>query len=353
MSRDPSNPPSASNSAKPPAASNPAAARPAGAAGTRQFGTTGSGSKAAASRDTPVRRPAQQSKPAEPDEELDESVYNSYGGYYSDDDPYGSFDANPFAPPQSGSAQSSSRRSGSRNDAASRSLAGIGLLIQGWATVAIFLIVVGVLGLAFLTASMVGPGGTGTPPPRTFLAMFGLAGIGVFVAAITILVGECICLAIPQKSGAKGLIVASVSMLLVQVVIGVLQALLAPYNSGSPFAPLPMRQGATAATVLIPLIGLFAGLGHMICFELFLRRAALYMRRDDLAKQASIVLFGLPGGFILVIVCALITPFVAVLLGPVFGLLMLIPTIGGAIAMLVFAVMHVGLLFRVGSALRS
>ena len=225
-------------------------------------------------------------------------------------------------------------------------------MIQGWATVSIFLLIVGILGLSFLIASTAGPGSTAGPPPRVFLALLGLGGIGIFVAAITILVGECICLSIPQKSGAKGLIIAAVSMLATQVVIAILQAILTPNTIGTPFTPLQMRTAAGVA-LLFALIGLVAGVGHMICFELFLRKVALYMRRDDLARQAYIVLFGLPGCFALVMICALIAPFFATLLGPIFGLVMLVPTIGGAIAMLVFAVMHVGLLFRVGSALRS
>jgi hypothetical protein len=91
----------------------------------------------------------------------------------------------------------------------------------------------------------------------------------------------------------------------------------------------------------------------LICFELFLKKASGYVKRYDLARQAMIILIGIPSCFVPIFVCSFSAPLLARLVAPVLGLVMLAPILAAGIAIIVFSVMHVSLLFRVGGALRS
>jgi hypothetical protein len=196
---------------------------------------------------------------------------------------------------------------------------------------------------SFVAGAMERGGGAGS---QGLLILIGFAAIGMFVAAIVVLVGECICIAIPQRSGAKGLIIAAICCLAAQVVVGVIQTL-TDQGASNPFRPSPFQQGPSAGQLLLALIGFVTGLGHLICFELFLKKSSEYMRRDDLARQAMTILIGIPSCTVLIFVCSFLA------LAPAMGLVMLAPILAAAIAIIVFAVMHVSLLFRVGWALRS
>jgi phage FluMu protein Com len=320
---------------------------------SRETSSRGSSSSSSQSRDavrsgrgTPARstssqRPRKQSRPVEQDD--DDFGYGSY-----EDDGADYFESNPFAPPRS-SAGVSSARSGGQDEISSRRLAGLGLLIQGWATVSIFLSIVFIVVASFIAAAMERGGGAGS---QGLLILIGFAAIGMFVAAIVVLVGECICIAIPPRSGAKGLIIAAICCLAAQVVVGVIQTL-TDQGTSNPFRPSPFQQGPSAGQLLVALIGFVTGLGHLICFELFLKKASEYMRRDDLARQAMTILIGIPSCTVLIFVCSFLAPILARTLAPVMGLVMLAPILAAGIAMIVFAVMHVSLLFRVGWALRS
>ena len=290
-------------------------------------------------------KPRKRARPAEQDEDV-EDYDSGYGSYEDDGADY--FESNPFAPPKAGSA-SSSGRSGGPSEIASRKLAGLGLLIQGWATVSIFLLVVFIFAGSFIAAAMERGGGVGSPG---LLVLIGLAAIAMFIGAIVVLVGECICIAIPQRSGAKGLIIAAIGCLAVQVLFSVIQTL-ADQGTSNPFRPSPFRQGPSSGQLLFAMIGLFSGLGHLICFELFLKKASEYVKRYDLARQAMIILIGIPSCFVLIFVCSFSAPLLARFVAPVMGLVMLAPILAAGIAIIVFSVMHVSLLFRVGGALRG
>ena len=290
-------------------------------------------------------KPRKRATPAEQGEDV-EDYDSGYGSYEDDGADY--FESNPFAPPKAGSA-SSSGRSGGPSDIASRKLAGLGLLIQGWATVSIFLLVVFIFVASVIAAAMERGGGAGSPG---LLVLIGLAAIAMFIGAIVVLVGECICLASPQRSGAKGLIIAAIGCLAVQVLFSVIQAL-ADQGTSSLFRPAPFRQGPSSGQLMFAMLGLVSGLGHLICFELFLRKASENVRRDDLARQAMMVLIGIPSCFVLIFVCSFSAPLLARFVAPVMGLVMLAPILAAGIAIIVFSVMHVSLLFRVGWALRG
>ena len=299
------------------------------------------GDRGTPARSTSSQRPRKQSRPVE--QEDDDFGYGSY-----EDDGADYFNSNPFAAPTTGSA-SASGRSGGPSDVSSRKLAGLGLLIQGWATVSIFLSVVFIFVASVIAAAMERGGSAGS---RGLLILIGFAAIGMFIAAIVVLVGECICIAIPQRSGAKGLIIAAICCLAAQVVLAVMQTL-ADQGTSNPFRPTPFPSGPSAGQFLFALIGFVTGMGHLICFELFLKKASEYVRRDDLARQAMIILIGVPSCFVLIFVCSFLAPVLALNIAPVMGLVMLAPILAAGIAIIVFSVMHVSLLFRVGWALRS
>jgi hypothetical protein len=333
--------PSVSGGSK--AASSSPASRETSSRGTSSSSSRDSvrGGRGTPARSTSSQRPRKQSRPVEQDE--DDFGYGSY-----EDDGADYFESNPFAPPRSSQGVSTTR-SGGQDEVSSRRLAGLGLLIQGWATVFVFLTIVFIVVASMIAAAMERGGGAGS---QGLLILIGFAAIGMFVAAIVVLVGECICIAIPQRSGAKGLIIAAICCLAAQVVVGVIQTL-TDQGASNPFRPSPFQQGPSAGQLLLALIGFVTGLGHLICFELFLKKSSEYMRRDDLARQAMTILIGIPSCTVLIFVCSFLAPILAGALAPAMGLVMLAPILAAAIAIIVFAVMHVSLLFRVGWALRS
>jgi hypothetical protein len=136
------------------------------------------------------------------------------------------------------------------------------------------------------------------------------------------------------------------------VVFAIIQAL-TDQGAGNPVRPAPFQRGPAAGQLLFALIGLLTGLGHLICFELFLKKSSEYMRRDDLARQAMTILIGIPSCTVLIFVCSFSAPLLALYVARMMGLVMLAPILAAGIAIIVFAVMHVALLFRVGWALRS
>lgn len=308
---------------------------------SRQGGDSVRSDRGTSARGASSQRPRKPSRPVEQDEED-----FGYGSYEDEGADY--FESNPFAPPRS-AAGASSARSGGQGEISSRRLAGLGLLIQGWATVSMFLLFVFVFLASFFVGVLAGGGRAGSPG---LIILVGFAAIGMFIAAIVVLVGECICIAIPQRSGAKGLIIAAICCLAAQVVFTVIQVM-ADQGTSNPFRPAPFQSGPSAGQMLLALMGFVAGLGHLICFELFLKKSSQYVRRDDLARQAMTILIGVPSCFVLIFVCSFLAPLLALHVARVLGLVMLAPILAAGIALIVFAVMHVALLFRVGWALRS
>ena len=320
---------------------------------SRETSSRGASSSSGQSRDsvrsdrgTPARSKSSQrpQKRSRPIEQYDDDF--GYGSYEDEGADY--FESNPFAPPRTSTGVSSAR-SGGQDEISSRRLAGLGLLIQGWATVSIFLSIVFIIVASFIAGGLERGSTAGS---QGLLILIGFAAIGMFIAAIVVLVGECICIAIPQRSGAKGLIIAAICCLAAQVVLAVMQTL-ADQGTSNPFRPTPFPSGPSAGQFLFALIGFVTGMGHLICFELFLKKASEYVRRDDLARQAMTILIGVPSCFVLIFVCSFLAPILARSLAPVMGLVMLAPILAAGIAIIVFSVMHVSLLFRVGWALRS
>lgn len=104
----------------------------------------------------PASRPRRRPAPEDVEESFDE---NDDGGSFEAEGP-DYFASNPFAPPRS-AAGASSARSGGQGEVSSRRLAGLGLLIQGWATVYIFLSLVFIVVASYI-AEATGRGGAGS-----------------------------------------------------------------------------------------------------------------------------------------------------------------------------------------------
>jgi hypothetical protein len=131
---------------------------------------------------------------------------------------------------------------------------------------------------------------------------------GVLVGYLLMLIGPMLCLSVPAETGAKGYIVGSVILQLLNIC-------------------LTLGSAALGAGSAIPSwVGLGGGATAMfgsILFVLFMRQLALFIGRDDLAKHANIVLIlglvliasaigaavaatFLPSGIMLVIVVAIV-----------------------------------------------
>jgi hypothetical protein len=125
---------------------------------------------------------------------------------------------------------------------------------------------------------------------------------GIFVAFILLLVGPIVCLAVPEETGAKGLIVGSVICQVVNLVASVVNAI-APG-----LIPPP----------LLMVLGL-CGIAANVLFVLFMKKLSEYIGRLDLSARANNVLIGigvLAGLFVVVFVAALGTGFAVAVAGP-------------------------------------
>ena len=210
----------------------------------------------------------------------------------------------------------------------------MGLLIQGWSIAIIILTIAGVILFALL-ASAAGPGNRGAGGLVT--VMGGLGGLVLILASLGVLVGEFFCLATPERTGARGLIITTVICLSIQILI----------NIGVQVAGPDMGPGGVA---FLGLISGASGLVHFVTYLLFQRKIASYIRREDLARTAQMILMGMGTCAVLILMVA----FLSALIGnAVVGLVSALVILPCGIGAIVFAVMQLFLLFRLGSALRA
>lgn len=203
----------------------------------------------------------------------------------------------------------------------------------------------GLIGIVFLARLALG---ANSGPPRALGFLGILVFLGNFVAGIAILVGQCLCLAIPSRSGAKGWIIGAISFLVAMVVLFFMLGL-----SGDLMSSGFMNVGLIGMIRGIAILWLLTPLGYTICFHIFLRQASLYVGRSDLATQALIVLIGPPVTGVLHTVTIVLIGMIARSMDPVvLAVIAIVVSIVFLIAYIVFAVMHVALLFRLGAAMR-
>ncbi len=127
-----------------------------------------------------------------------------------------------------------------------------------------------------------------------------IAGIAVLVGYVMIIVGTVQCLATPEETGARGMIVASVIMTVMAFVLGVAGAFMRDENE------------------VVEMVSNLLSLGSTITFLLFLKRLAEFIGAASLAARAKTLLilmgttFGL--GLLLGVVAYMAAP-LAVLIG--------------------------------------
>jgi len=113
-----------------------------------------------------------------------------------------------------------------------------------------------------------------------------LGGLAMIVGYLLSLVGSFMCLATPAETGAKGLITASVVLMVLSLVL----------NIANFFARSRGTEGLT---------NLFSVIGG-ICFIIFLRRLALFIGATHLAERARNILIALVAGVAIIILMVIL-----------------------------------------------
>ncbi|MFN9718205.1 MAG: hypothetical protein ACK58L_05885 [Planctomycetota bacterium] len=230
-------------------------------------------------------------------------------------------------------------------------MTGIGLLMQGWAYIYAFVSVLGMLGISFLAA--IASGGSGERP-MALAVLAGLVALGNLVAGLVILIGQFLCLAVPGRSGAKGWVIGAIASLFLMIVLFMsigMSVSAIPLQPG--FGTSAGRSSLEAFANIMVWVWLLCVLAYLVCNELFLRQAALYIGREDLARQALIILIGVPSVTVVQFVATLMLGLLVPIVGPGVGFMLLAMSLVALVAYVVFAVMHVALLLRLGSAMRE
>jgi hypothetical protein len=137
---------------------------------------------------------------------------------------------------------------------------GLGLLYNGTLTV-IAGIILGII-LLVVAGVAAGPGGA--------MMMMVILAFVLLAAFIMIIVGTLMCLATPEETGAKGLIVASVAL----YAVGICLSLLGGFTNSQ------LAQSA----------GVLASLGGNISFLLFLKQLSQFIGATELVERAKLLL---------------------------------------------------------------
>jgi hypothetical protein len=179
---------------------------------------------------------------------------------------------------------------------------GLGLIYNGTVTI-IAAIILGIV-LLFVAASVAGPGGA--------MIMGVIMALALLAAFIMIIVGTLMCLATPEESGAKGLIVASVALYAVGFCLSLV----------GQFAENQLAQGA----------GTLASIGGNIAFLLFLKQLSQFIGATELAERAKLLLI------LLVVTIGLqLISVVAVLAGAAaIGILALVAIVIGLVSLVLY-----------------
>jgi hypothetical protein len=137
---------------------------------------------------------------------------------------------------------------------------GLGLIYNGTVTI-IGAIILGIF-LLFVAATVAGAGGA--------MMMMVILALVLLAAFIMIIVGTLMCLATPEETGAKGLIVASVALYAVGFCLSLVGA----------FTESQLAQSA----------GTLASLGGNITFLLFLKQLSQFIGATELVERAKLLL---------------------------------------------------------------
>lgn len=269
------------------------------------------------------KRPAKKRRPKKKKDTYDDAYgFDDLSSYGEPHDDYGDaedYDDNPYsAPAPSGGGRRQRSRGSGGVSSAGLSTVGTGLMVVAWGIVAI---VAGV-GAGLLMGLVSGN-------PAIGLLAFGLFLVGGGLAS---LVGQCMCLAAPSESGARGLLITALVCQLGQFITNVM---------------IRMGPAGPADPMLMIARGL-CSIGFGLFFLLFLKKIAQFSRHDDHASKATGILIG-------AVICSVIIVLstIIVRMAPAAAGIGLIAMSIAGIGILILAVLQVSLLFRLGSALRN
>jgi hypothetical protein len=148
-----------------------------------------------------------------------------------------------------------------------------------------------IMALLSVLVVMFGGMAAGAAGARVLAVVIGAAGIGLLLGAILMFVGPFFCLAVPEESGARGLIVGCVVFQLANVAFGVIYR----------FAPDLLPPVGERVLNLLGVIG-------TVLFILFMQRLSTFIGRQDLALRAKniLILLGILIGLVVVMVALLV-----------------------------------------------
>lgn len=150
------------------------------------------------------------------------------------------------------------------------------------------------------------------------LAVFGA--VLALVGYLMILIGPFFCLSVPEESGGKGLIIASVIFTVFGVALSI----------GS--TVLEFTEGG-ALTRIIDAVNSLVGIAASLLFLLFLGRIARYIRREDLQYRVTTLLASIG---ILVVLTVLILV-AAIFVGETVLMFMAMIAVGGLLVFVMYA----------------
>jgi hypothetical protein len=184
---------------------------------------------------------------------------------------------------------------------------GLGNIYLG-IVIAILAVIGGVLLAAVTGAAGAAAGGRQGAAGGFFIVVL-IAGVAVLVGYIMIIVGTLQCLATPEETGARGLIIASVIMAIMAFVLGVASAIM-----GGDAA-----DGATSQGEIMNSVSNLLSLGSQITFLLFLKKLAEFIGASSLSARAKTLLILMGATFALGLILG-VTLYAAAPLGILIGI---------------------------------
>jgi hypothetical protein len=157
-----------------------------------------------------------------------------------------------------------------------------------------------------------------------------VAGLGVLICWLMLIIGPFLCLTAPEESGAKGLIIASILFQLMGFGLSVISML----GIDSPVV--------TQAVVQL------SGAAGSVLFVFFLMKIAKYIGRDDLRKKGANILIGS-----VVLIAVTVLAFVTVIVGGSGEMLGVIAILIIGVGALILFLMYANLINYLSKAIAS
>ncbi len=202
---------------------------------------------------------------------------------------------NPYAPPSAAPSPAGAEWMANDPAALSRTAFGLSLVYYGILLILLSIILFFALGFVFGLAAI-------------------LAVPGFLIGSILMFVGPLFCLTVPAETNAKGLIITAVVLQIINIVAVLL-----------PFAGVDLAGFDSFVQIFSVLSSIF--------FVLFMRKLAIFIGREDLAKRASNILVGGLVSFF----GAIASGVLAFLIGPAISLMLFVFAIVGIVIFVMYA----------------